>query len=293
MKNQTYVSIGIPIYNAEAYLADAIKSILAQTHERWELILLDDGSTDGSLAIAQRFAASDDRIKVLYDGVNKKLPARLNQLIAVAQYDYVARMDADDLVHPDRLATQLRFLEKNPDYDLVSTGVVSIDNHNQVYGCRHVEHLYTGFEKIEAAYPIVHASILAKKSWYQRHAYNEAYPRSEDYDLWCRAIASQDLKLAVLPDLLYYYREEGNLSLAKIIRSYKDSFQTYCDYKNPRRLSATKLAGSIKLAAKVSTVKLLDSAGLLQKIANKRNKLTMSTALRAQHQAVVDSICGI
>ena len=286
MKNQTYISIGIPIYNAEAYLEDAIKSILAQTHELWELILIDDGSTDASLAIAKRFEESDHRIKVIADGINKKLPARLNQLIEEANYDYIARMDADDLIHPDRLAIQLSFLEKNPDYDLVSTGVVSIDNFNKVYGCRHVDQIYTEFKEIAAAYPIVHAAVLAKKSWYERNKYNENYPRSEDYDLWCRAISNQDLNLAVLPDLLYYYREEGNLSLSKITRSYKDSFKTYCEYKGSSYL------GSLKLSAKLTTVTFLDSIGLLQKIANKRNKLTISDTLRNHHQSVVNSICA-
>lgn len=286
MKNQTYISIGIPIYNAEAYLEDAIKSILAQTHELWELILIDDGSIDASLAIAKRFEEADHRIKVIADGINKKLPARLNQLIEEANYDYIARMDADDLIHPDRLAIQLSFLEKNPDYDLVSTGVVSIDNFNKVYGCRHVDQIYTEFKEIAAAYPIVHAAVLAKKSWYERNKYNENYPRSEDYDLWCRAISNQDLNLAVLPDLLYYYREEGNLSLSKITRSYKDSFKTYCEYKENSYL------GSLKLSAKLTTVNFLDSIGLLQKIANKRNKLTISETLRNHHQSVVNSICA-
>ncbi|HCT72562.1 glycosyltransferase family 2 protein [Psychrobacter aquimaris] len=286
MKNQTYISIGIPIYNAEAYLEDAIKSILAQTHELWELILIDDGSTDASLAIAKRFEEADHRIKVIADGINKKLPARLNQLIEEANYDYIARMDADDLIHPDRLAIQLSFLEKNPEYDLVSTGVVSIDNFNKVYGCRHVDQIYTEFEEIAAAYPIVHAAVLAKKSWYERNKYNENYPRSEDYDLWCRAISNQDLNLAVLPDLLYYYREEGNLSLSKITRSYKDSFKTYCEYKGKSYL------GYLKLSAKLTTVIFLDSIGLLQKIANKRNKLTISDTLRNHHQSVVNSICA-
>lgn len=286
MKNQTYISIGIPIYNAEAYLEDAINSILAQTHELWELILIDDGSTDASLAIAKRFEEADHRIKVIADGINKKLPARLNQLIEEANYDYIARMDADDLIHPDRLAIQLSFLEKNPDYDLVSTGVVSIDNFNKVYGCRHVDQIYTEFKEIAAAYPIVHAAVLAKKSWYERNKYNENYPRSEDYDLWCRAILNQDLNLAVLPDLLYYYREEGNLSLSKITRSYKDSFKTYCEYKGSSYL------GSLKLSAKLTIVTFLDSIGLLQKIANKRNKLTISDTLRNRHQSVVNSICA-
>ena len=286
MKNQTYISIGIPIYNAEAYLEDAIKSILAQTYELWELILIDDGSTDGSLAIARRFEKMDNRIKVISDGKNKKLPTRLNQLIDESQYDYIARMDADDLIHPDRLAIQMTFLEHNIECDLVSTGVVSIDNHNKVYGCRHVAGIYTEFEEIAAAYPIVHASVLAKKSWYERNRYDENYPRSEDYDLWCRAIANRDLKLAVLPDLLYYYREEGNLSLAKIIRSYKDSFKTYSEYTGSNTL------GSLKLTAKIAAVRLLDSMGLLQRIANKRNKLMISNELKKYHQSIVDSICA-
>ena len=195
-------------------------------------------------------------------------------------------MDADDLIHPDRLAIQLSFLEKNPNYDLVSTGVVSIDNFNKVYGCRHVDQIYTEFKEIAAAYPIVHAAVLAKKSWYERNKYNENYPRSEDYDLWCRAISNQDLNLAVLPDLLYYYREEGNLSLSKITRSYKDSFKTYCEYKGNSYL------GSLKLSAKLTTVTFLDSIGLLQKIANKRNKLTISDTLRSHHQSVINSICA-
>ena len=286
MKNQQYISIGIPIYNAEAYLEDAIKSVLAQTYELWELILIDDGSTDGSLTIARRFEKADNRIKVISDGKNKKLPTRLNQLIDESQYDYIARMDADDLIHPDRLTIQMAFLENNTDCDLVSTGVVSIDNNNKVYGCRHVDGIYTEFDAIAPAYPIVHASVLARKSWYERNRYDENYPRSEDYDLWCRAITSRDLRLALLPDLLYYYREEGNLSLEKIIRSYKDSFKTYREYKGRNAL------GSLKLNAKIATVRLLDAMGLLQRIANKRNKLMMSNELKTQHQAVVDSICA-
>ena len=284
MKSHAYISIGIPIYNAEAYLATAIKSIWAQTYELWELILIDDGSTDNSLAIAKQFEKIDSRIRVISDGSNKKLPARLNQLIDESKYDYIARMDADDLIHPDRLTIQISFLENNPSYDLVSTGVVSIDAQNKVYGCRHVDDLYAGFESVETAYPIVHASILAKKSWYERNRYNENYPRSEDYDLWCRAISKQDLRLAVLPDLLYYYREEGNLSLAKIVRSYKDSLTTYSEYKK------TNIVDSAKLEAKIGAVRLLDSLGLLQKIANKRNKITMSEQLQENHQAVVNGL---
>ena len=126
------ISIGIPFYNAEKYLEDAIFSVLAQTYEFWELILIDDGSSDNSLVIANMYAKKDSRIRVISDGMNKKLPYRLNQLIQESTGDFIARMDADDIMHPERLEKQLRFLETNKRYDLVSTGLVSIDNDNIV-----------------------------------------------------------------------------------------------------------------------------------------------------------------
>ena len=89
------ITIGIPFYNAEAYLADAIRSVFAQTYEDWELILIDDGSTDNSLAIAR--SVDDPRVRVYSDGKNKKLASRLNELTQLATYEFIARMDADDV----------------------------------------------------------------------------------------------------------------------------------------------------------------------------------------------------
>jgi len=271
MKIQSYISVGIPIYNAENYLEEAIKSVLAQTYKYWELILIDDGSNDKSLEIAKKFERIDNRIRVISDGFNKKLPSRLNQIIDESKYQYIARMDADDIIHPERLEIQIKFLENNPDYDLVSTGMVSIDNDSQVYGYRNVNQVYTDFKKLEKTYPIVHASVLAKKNWYIRNNYNTNYPRSEDYELWCRAIAKKDLKIAVLPDLLYYYREEGSLSSSKIIKSYNDSFTTYCEYK--KNFDFIYFS---KVRLKVLIVKVMDNLGLLQNIASRRNKKEIS-----------------
>ena len=95
------VTIGIPIFNAEATLLETVQSVISQTVRDWELILIDDGSRDGSLAIAN--SIQDPRIRVLSDGVNKGLPARLNQIVDEAKYDLIMRMDADDLMHPQRL----------------------------------------------------------------------------------------------------------------------------------------------------------------------------------------------
>jgi glycosyltransferase involved in cell wall biosynthesis len=285
MKSQSYISIGIPIYNAENYLEEAIKSVLAQTYKYWELILIDDGSNDKSLEIAKKFETIDSRIRVISDGLNKKLPNRLNQIIDESKYQYIARMDADDIIHPERLEIQIKFLENNPDYDLVSTGMVSIDNDSQVYGYRNVNQVYTDFKKLEKTYPIVHASVLAKKNWYIRNNYNINYPRSEDYELWCRAIANKDLKIAVLPDLLYYYREEGSLSSSKIIKSYNDSFTTYCEYK--KNFDFIYFS---KIRLKVLIVKVMDNLGLLQNIASRRNKKDISENMKKEHQSIIDSL---
>lgn len=262
------VSIGIPFYNAEKYLADAIKSVLAQSYPYWELILVDDGSTDGSLKIAQDFATRDSRIRVISDGVNKKLPARLNQIIREAQYDYIARMDADDIMHPERLETQFDFLRNNINFDLVSSGLISIDNNNQVKGFRCVDELYYDFITPKLSYPVVHPSIMARKSWFERNQYSEKYPRAEDFELWTRSIRSNDFKMAVLPDLLLYYREEGNLSLDKIINSYKDILKIYLQDHSKSTLDVEVL----RLNLKIFLSRVFYYTGNLQKLASRRNE---------------------
>jgi len=129
-----YISIGIPFFNAEKFLEDAIKSVLVQTFQDWELILVDDGSTDRSLEIARSFV--DSRIRIISDGYNRRLPYRLNQIISEAKYDIIARMDADDLMAVDRLEKQIKVLTKNPEIDLVVTSLYSIGNKNEILGKR-------------------------------------------------------------------------------------------------------------------------------------------------------------
>lgn len=262
-----YISIGISIYNAEKYLSDAIKSVIAQTYPYWELILIDDGSKDDSLKIAQDFAATDNRIRVISDGLNKKLPARLNQLISDSKGEYIARMDADDIMHPQRLEKQLQFLEKNKQYDLVSSGLISIDSQNKVKGFRCVSQLYDEFSSPNLSYPIVHPSVMARKCWYERNQYSLAYARAEDFELWTRTITNKDFKMAVLPDLLLYYREEGNLSIDKIINSYKDTLKIYSKYYSSSNIDIEFL----KLNFKIIISKLFYYTGNLQKLAMRRN----------------------
>lgn len=282
---QPYISIGIPIYNAEKFLDYAISSVLSQSYENWELILIDDGSTDKSLEIAKKYALKDKRIRVISDGNNRKLPYRLNQLIDESKYDFIARMDADDLMHPQRLRIQIECLINNPEIDIVSTGVISINTKNEVYGYRYFETSFLNITELQTAYPIVHATVLVRKEWYIRNRYDVKYPRSEDYELWCRASLKKDLKVAILSSLLYFYREEGNIDATKMINSYTDHYNAYLKHINQFNLTEY-----LKFITKCNVVKLLDNIGLLQTLAHKRNKLPIDSKVVSKYQKTLDSI---
>lgn len=279
------ISVGIPFYNAENYLADSIKSVINQSFTEWELILIDDGSTDRSLEIAHSFAQSDCRIRVISDGSNKKLPFRLNQIIKEAKYPYIARMDADDLIHPDRLKIQFEFLENNHQFDLVSSSMISINNKNEIKGIRGVNNLYTDFHEIKRHYPVVHASILVRREWYLRNNYNLNMSRSQDFELWCRTITNNDLKMAVIPDILYYYREEGMVTVEKMLRSYLDGLDVYKKYCNNPSL---KIIFFTKI--KVILIKFLNSIRLLQYITKLRNKKIIDENLIKYHSNIINNI---
>jgi len=216
------VTIGISFYNAEDYLSDAIKSILVQTYSHWELILIDDGSKDNSLKIADTYAAKDKRIRVISDGMNKKLPYRLNQITSEAKGDYIARMDADDVIAVDRIEKQVNFLEKNKNLDLVSTGILSVKNDLSFVGyrgskaskCPNLE------DAILGRTGIIHASVLAKSDWYKRNLYNVNNKLAEDYELWLTAYLNNDLAIGYIEEPLYFYREEQNIKLEKLITAY-------------------------------------------------------------------------
>lgn len=282
---QPFISIGIPIYNAEKYLDLAIQSVINQSYQNWELILVDDGSTDKSLSIAKRFETLDSRIRVISDGLNKKLPARLNQIIEEAQYDYIARMDADDIIHPQRLEIQLNHLINHPEIDLVSTSLVSINDKNTVYGYRYYQYQVINYKSFQLTYPIAHATILARKEWYLRNRYDTSYPRTEDYELWCRSSENADLKIIILPDLLYYYREEGNIDANKMLKSYTDGFRVYTKYSG-----GFSMKRFLTVSLKKYTVIALEKTGRLQILAKLRNKQTPDSSVIKEHQEIINSL---
>jgi len=268
------ITIGIPFYNAEKYLSDAIKSVIAQSYPYWELILIDDGSKDDSLKIAQDFSAKDNRIRVISDGLNKKLPTRLNQIIKEARYAYIARMDADDLIHTERLEKQITFLKNNPQYDLVSTSLLSIDNIDNIMGVRtYFPKIVTKKDALLGNSGIVHASILAKKEWYKRNLYNENNALAEDYELWLTAAIKDDLKVGFLPEYLYYYREEGNATKEKMLRGYNTQIKIIKKYSKGILSSKQLFSLILRFRLKKTIVLLADKFNLMQFILRNRSSI--------------------
>lgn len=193
------VSICIPVYNAEKYLALAIQSVLDQTYGNFELILINDGSTDNSLNIINHFAQIDGRIKVLNDGENKGLIYRLNQSIMLSKGEYYARMDADDVMFPNRIELQIKVMKEDTSIDLVHGAAVSINNKSEILGFRSVNEA--------SGIGVIHPTVLAKKKFYLENKYEAGYPQMEDLELWYRTHKRYKFKGLNIP--LIFYREDS------------------------------------------------------------------------------------
>ncbi|MCP4265129.1 MAG: glycosyltransferase family 2 protein [Candidatus Brocadiaceae bacterium] len=220
MENNKLISIGIPFYNSQNTLISAIKSVFAQTYQNWELLLVNDGSTDGSIDIAM--SVKDSRVRVVDNKENKRLPYRLNQIADIANGDYVARMDADDMMFPSRIEEQVEFLHNNPKFDLVQTGICSIDSKGKAIGIRGCKlHPSISGSFIFASRHINHATIVAKKEWFQRNRYDPNCRIAQDLDLWCRAYSKGDFNLGHIAKPYYLVCEADSISIVKLLRAYR------------------------------------------------------------------------
>lgn len=220
------VTIGLPVFNSATHVVDAIKSIKAQTFDDWECLIVNDGSTDNSMEVIQSHI--DERFRVISDGQNLGLVKRLNQIASLSRGEYIARMDSDDIMHPDRIRLQVEELDKHPEIDVVSTLKYSIDDQNYVYGSSGSCDITDLDYKILKYGFVVHASILCRRRWALEHRYSNEYGRAEDRELWARGISHRNLKVIPLP--LYYYREIGNLSLYKYRSSYYGDLRVILKY---------------------------------------------------------------
>jgi glycosyltransferase involved in cell wall biosynthesis len=283
------VTIGIPFFNAEKTLLDAVRSVFAQTHCDWELILLDDGSTDGSLDIAM--SIDDPRVRVYSDGRNKRLATRLNEMARLARFDFLARMDADDLMSKGRIERQLRVLVDDEGLDLVSAGVVSMSDGYAPLGirCVPVDHAVSTRAVLAGRSGIVHAALLGRRDWFLRNAYDEALKVSQDTNLWIRAYAKGDMKVKVLPEPLYFYREDGNVTSAKLREAYRVLRRTLVADTSTFPVQE-RLRAYANACMKSMAVSALDSLGRLDILRGRRNDLPLPETFRMQIKQETDAI---
>lgn len=217
-ENSILVSIAIPFYNAEKYLSQAINSVINQTYTNWILFLVDDGSKDSSLNIAKDFEKKDERIKVFSDGQNKNLGFRLNEIPSLVNTKYLARMDADDIMHPNRIEKQVEVLESHPEIDVLGTNAYSIDENNKVIGIRMA---YENEEVVNVQH-FIHPTIIAKTDWFRQNPYDVDAVRLEDAELWYRT--HKDNVFRVLTSPLLFYREFSGEYYKKYLKGYKTVF---------------------------------------------------------------------
>jgi glycosyltransferase involved in cell wall biosynthesis len=207
------VTVGISFKNPGRYFELAIASVFAQTFTDWELILIDDGSDDNSLEFAKNI--SDNRVRVYSDGYSKGLNIRLNEMVQLAIAPYFFRMDADDIMHFQRIEKQYQVLQEYDDslWVVIGSAAYSIDHTSSVVGLRQgapVQH-----QDFKARHSFIHPTVAAKTAWFRANPYSEdrKFNRCEDAELWCRTTATT--KFINLREPLLFYREANAFSLDK------------------------------------------------------------------------------
>jgi len=206
MDSHPKITVLLPVYNGDKYLRESIESILKQTFNNFELIIINDGSTDNSLKIAKSF--NDPRIKIINNKKNLGIIKSLNIGLSQAKGKYIARLDADDISLKNRLETQYSFLEKNKDIILIG-GWAEIINDKGEYIRKKTP--VTSFEQIKywamfIGNPFIHSSVFFRKDNIKSiGGYSHNYKHVEDYDLYLRLIKN-GYKIINLPEIFIKYR---------------------------------------------------------------------------------------
>ena len=198
-----YVSVITAVYNGEKFIADAVNSILNQSFTDFEFIIINDGSTDETPDILDGF--DDQRISIISQE-NKGLTVSLNTGIEYSGGTFIARMDGDDISHPERLERQVKFFRDNPDIGLLGTRQAFIDVENHIVGTLPIQTNDAEIrKKMRFGNIIPHGSVMfPRKSIEKVGLYREVFTCSQDYDLWLRI--SEHYRLANLGDILYFWR---------------------------------------------------------------------------------------
>jgi glycosyltransferase involved in cell wall biosynthesis len=242
------VSVAMSVRNVEVTIGRALRSLISQTHENWELRLINDGSTDGTLREIARVV--DRRITLINHAKAAGLPTRLNEAIAASHGRYIARMDGDDVCYPERFTRQVAVLEANPDIDLIGTGAMAFQTSGIPLGTfqqpkDHQEicaHPQRGF-------PMPHPTWMGRAEWFQRYPYDETARRAQDQTTLLKAYKTS--RYANLPEVLFAYQQDTP-TLNSIIGSRWHYARALMDHGRKTRAWSTVAEGLIQQVTRAS-----------------------------------------
>jgi len=236
------VSVIVPAYNAAVYLPFAIDSVLAQAYSNWEIVIVDDGSTDNTRAAVDAYRPKlHDKLQYIHQP-NRGLPAARNAGMRAARGEFIALLDADDVWLPDRLARGVAAMDSDPRTGLVHARVVRIDAQGTITGQLKVEPKYMSGRIAPYIYTrrahIVCPTVMFRKSCLQTAGwFDEAMQATEDRDLWFRI--AKHYKVVYIDDVLAYYRLSPSSMTSNLDRLLKG--QLYFVAKHYRSGAATRL----------------------------------------------------
>lgn len=210
------ITVAMPIYNAGPDLRLAVMSIIGQTCTDWELLIVDDGSTDHALEAIQDILAADDRIRVLSDGQNKGLAARLNECIDLARGTYFARMDQDDVSYPERFAKQLQALQLDAALEMVSVRAIYIDEHDVFFGIVPYRQSHAAIcARPWLGFYLPHPTWMGHVAWFRRFRYAQPAPYlCEDQELLLRSYEASCF--GTVDEILFAYRKRRVIPAEKL-----------------------------------------------------------------------------
>lgn len=280
METDDLISVLMPVYNVEKYVGKAVESILMQTYQNFELIIVDDCSTDKTYQILQSIAQRDKRIQLFRNHKNLKICKTLNYALSKCEGNFIARMDGDDICTNDRLEKLKNYLDKHPHISLVGSQAANIDVKGRITGYKYFPQDYKTIKKILPKVNCILHIWLARKDMYDCLEGYRNIPYAEDYDFLLRGVRMGYL-MENIPDVSYFVRtRDGNTQSLNGIQQEKAKFyvrklfwkESACD----RNLYLWKDYRNSVKSSKPEKVRYNKAYGYVRKaLENRENKFVM------------------
>jgi len=249
VKDVPQISVIMAVKNGERWLKPAVQSILKQTVTNFEFLVIDDGSSDNTKNILNNFAKNDERILVYTNISSQGLPACLNSLIKLSRGTYIARMDADDVAHPNRLKVQMSYMEKHKSIEVCFSRVNIILDSNEILCTKwSPRSVRTAILLLPYINYFVHPTVFARRKVYLEDGfYNENFKKAQDWELWQR-LRVRRVRFEILSEVLLDYRlllDSSSASLSSSSSHGSSYFKAMVLVRNRHKLKSIRLINKI------------------------------------------------